>query len=118
MPEELEAVEPVTTRAPKRDWPQTIIAIGVVLAICYVAELVLVIILVSTLLAFILAPIVDFLGRFRLPRGLSSLVAVLLLLVLLYGMVYLSYNEAADFVQVFPKFSEHIRDSVSQFREK
>jgi len=111
------ATSPAATRT-SRNWPLTIIAIGAVLAICYVAELVLVIILVSTLLAFILAPIVDFLGQFRLPRGLSSLVAVLLLLILLYGIVYISYNEAADFVQVFPKFSEHIRDSVSQFREK
>jgi hypothetical protein len=48
MPEELEAVAPATTRTPKRDWPQTIIAIGVVLTLCYVAELVLVVILVST----------------------------------------------------------------------
>src|SRR5258708_7388380 len=98
MPEELEAVEHVAPRTtPKRDWPQTIIAIGVVLTLCYVAELVLVVILVSTLLAFILAPIVDFLGRRRLPRGLSSLIAVLTLLLLGYTVTYLSYNQAATF---------------------
>src|ERR1700751_5303339 len=109
MPEELEAVEPVTTRAPKRDWPQTIIAIGVVLTLCYVAELVLVVVLVSTLIAFILAPVVDFLGQFRLPRSLSSLIAVMLLLAMLYGMSYLSYNQAASFLQVLPRYSERIR---------
>jgi predicted PurR-regulated permease PerM len=118
MPEELEAVEPVTTRAPKRDWPQTIIAIGVVLTLCYVAELVLVVILVSTLLAFILAPIVDFLSRRRLPRGMSSLIAVLTLLLLAYAVTYLSYNQAATFAQVLPKYSDRIRTSVMTFRER
>jgi predicted PurR-regulated permease PerM len=101
-----------------RNWSQLIIAIGVVLAICYVAELVLVVILVSTLLAFILAPIVDFLSQYRVPRGLSSLVAVLLLLSLLYGVTYVSYNEVANFVQVLPKFSERIRANVMSFREQ
>ena len=75
MSEQVEAA-PVPVRAPERDWAHIIIAIGVVLTICYVAELVLAVILVSTLLAFILAPIVDLLGQFRLPRGLSSAIAV------------------------------------------
>jgi predicted PurR-regulated permease PerM len=105
------------TRA-SRNWPLLIIATGVVLTVCSLAELVLAVILVSTLLAFILAPIVDFLGRFRFARGLSSLIAVLLLIGVLYGLIYVSYNEAADFVQVLPKFSEHIRESVMNFREK
>jgi len=118
MPEELEAVEQATARTPKRDWPQTVIAIGVVLTLCYVAELVLVVILVSTLLAFILAPIVDFLSRRRLPRGLSSLIAVLTLLLLAYAATYLSYNQAATFVQVLPKYSDRIRSTVMTFRER
>jgi len=91
---------------------------GVVLTLCYVAELVLVIILASTLLAFILAPIVDLLGRYRIPRGLSSLIAVLVLLSLVYGVTYVSYNQVATFVQVLPKYSERIRASVGAFRER
>jgi predicted PurR-regulated permease PerM len=117
MSEELEIV-PVRARAPERDWAHIIIAIGVVLTLCYVAELVLVVLLVSMLLAFILAPIVDFLGRFRLPRGFSSLIAVLILLSLLYGITYASYNEAASFVQVLPKYSERVRANVMTFRER
>jgi len=116
MPEELEAIAPVATA--KRDWPQTIIAIGVILTLCYVAELVLVVILVSTLLAFILAPIVEFLSRSRLPRGLSSLIAVLTLLLLGYGVTYLSYNQAATFVEVLPRYSDRIRSTIMTFRER
>jgi predicted PurR-regulated permease PerM len=117
MSEQVESA-PATTRVPKRDWPQLIIAMGVVLTLCYVAELVLVVILISTLMAFILAPIVDFLGRYRLPRGLSSMVAVLVLLLLVYGMTYISYNQAANFAQVLPKYSERIRASIMTFRER
>jgi predicted PurR-regulated permease PerM len=117
MSEQVESA-PATTRVTKRDWPQLIIAMGVVLTLCYVAELVLVVILVSTLMAFILAPIVDFLGRYRVPRGLSSMVAVLVLLLLLYGMTYVSYNQAANFAQVLPKYSERIRASIMTFRER
>ena len=117
MSEEVETA-PLPTRVPARDWAQRIIAIGVVLTLCYVAELVLIVILIATLLAFILAPIVDLLGRFRLPRGLSSLIAVFVLLALVYGITYISYNEAADFVQVLPKYSERIRSAVTKVRER
>jgi predicted PurR-regulated permease PerM len=103
---------------PLRHWPQIIIAVGVVLTLCYVAEFVLVVMLISILLAFILAPVVDVLMRFRLPRGLASLGAVLLLLALAYGITYASYSEAATFVQFLPKYSERIRTSVMDFREK
>ncbi len=101
-----------------RNWPQLIIAVGVVLTLCYVAEFVLAVMLVSILLAFILAPVVDFLGRFRLPRSLSSLIAVFLLLGLLYGVTYASYNQAANFLQVLPRYSDRIRSAVMSFRER
>jgi predicted PurR-regulated permease PerM len=117
MSEQVEAA-PAAVRVPKRDWPQIIIATGVVLTLCYVAELVLVVFLVSTLMAFILAPIVDFLSRYRIPRGLSSMVAILILLGLVYGVTYASYNQAANFAQVLPKYSERIRATVMTFRER
>jgi predicted PurR-regulated permease PerM len=103
---------------PSRNWAQIIIAVGVVLTLCYVAELVLVVVLAATLIAFILAPVVDFLGQFRLPRSFSSLIAVLLLLGLLYGLGYVSYNQAASFLQVLPKYSDRIRGTVMSFRER
>jgi predicted PurR-regulated permease PerM len=65
-----------------------------------------------------LAPIVDFLSRRRLPRGLASLVAVLTLLLLGYAVTYLSYNQAATFAQVLPKYSDRIRTTVMTFRER
>jgi len=101
-----------------RHWPPLIIAVGVVLTLCYVAELVLVVMLVSILIAFILAPVVDLLMRARMPRSLASLGAVLLLLGLLYGISYVSYNQASNFLQVLPKYSDRIRAVVVSVRDR
>jgi predicted PurR-regulated permease PerM len=46
------------------------------------------------------------------------MVAVLVLLLLLNGMTYVSYNQAANFAQVLPKYSERIRASIMTFRER
>jgi predicted PurR-regulated permease PerM len=126
MPEEVETVSPGPVSASGlglssrsfRHWPQIIIAVGVVLTLCYVAELVLVVMLSSILLAFILAPVVDFFVQARLPRSLASLIAVLLLLGLLYGVSYVSYNQASNFIQVLPKYSDRIRSAVTSFQDR
>ena len=50
-----------------------VIGIAVILGICYYAELVLVVILVSILLAFVLAPVVEFLRGYTAPcSGLGN----------------------------------------------
>src|ERR1035438_8009830 len=52
-----------------------ILATGAVLSLLYVAKLILVVILTSVLLGFVLAPVVDALANFRVPRSLGSLIA-------------------------------------------
>lgn len=59
-----------------------------VVAICYYAEQVLVVILASVLIAFVLAPVVDLFMRLRLPRWISSLLALLLLMSALGGVTF------------------------------
>ncbi|HUK88714.1 MAG TPA: hypothetical protein VLT85_13690, partial [Terriglobales bacterium] len=54
-----------------------IIAVAVVLALCYVAKLVLVVLLVSVLVAFMLEPLVMLLERLHLPRALAALISLL-----------------------------------------
>jgi len=95
-----------------------IVAIAVVLAICYVAKPVLIVVLVSILLAFMLTPIVDGLQRVRVPRGLGAMVALLLLFAVVYGTTYFFYNRAVAFVHDLPKYTEKIRDEVDQLRQQ
>jgi len=97
---------------------QIIMAIAVVLAICYIAKPVLIVLLVSMLLAFMLAPIVDGLQRIRVPRALGAVIALMVLCAILYGTTYFFYNRAVAFVHDLPKYSEKIREEVGKVRQQ
>jgi len=98
-------------------WSMNIIGIAGILALCYFGESILVVMMVSVLLSFILAPIVDLLTYLRLPRSLAAAIAILLLLGALSGIVYYSYNQAAALLQDLPKYTTKIRDEALQFRK-
>jgi predicted PurR-regulated permease PerM len=104
-------------KAPKH-WAFDLIGIAVVLGLCYWGELVLAVMLVSVLLAFVLAPVTEAFMTLRLPRGLAAAVAVLLLLAVISGLVYYSYNQAATFLAALPKYTGQIRDEWKSLREK
>src|SRR5947209_3676166 len=97
---------------------QIIIAIAAGLAICYVGKLVLVTLLVSVLITFMLAPVVVFLERIKIPRSLGAILAVLLLLAAAYGASYFFYNRAVSFAQELPKYSQRIQGMLSHVRQK
>ncbi len=91
-----------------------ILAMLAVLTVCYIAKLPLIVLLVSVLLAFILAPVVDVLQRVRIPRGVAALLAVLMFLAVLYGIGQVSYNQAVSFSHELPKYSGRIRQVISK----
>ena len=95
-----------------------VLATAAVLTLMYFAKPVLVVVLVSVLLSFILAPIVDICDRIRLPRALGSGVALLVLLSLSYGLMYFSYNRAISFLDELPRYTHRIRESVATFRQR
>ncbi|HVP43151.1 MAG TPA: AI-2E family transporter [Terriglobales bacterium] len=95
-----------------------ILSVAAVLTICYFAKLLLITIFVSVLLTFVLTPVVEFFERFRIPHAVGALVAVLLVLAALYGLTYLSYHKAVDFVHELPKYSDKIRSNVMRFQER
>jgi predicted PurR-regulated permease PerM len=99
-------------------WAINTIAVGVILAICSYGEKPLAVILMSILIAFILAPLVEALMRVRLPRGVAAAVAVALLLAVIFGVIYISYNQAAAFVGDLPKYAQEIREELDQFRRQ
>jgi predicted PurR-regulated permease PerM len=93
-----------------------VIAVGGVLTMMYLAKAVLILTLVSMLIAFMLAPIVELCQRIHLPRSLGSLIAVLLMCATLYGIFYVSYSQADEFVSELPKYSGRIRAVLNQVR--
>jgi predicted PurR-regulated permease PerM len=89
--------------------PGRILATAVVLVICYYAELPLVVLLVSVLLAFVLTPVVDCFIWLRLPRPLAALVAVLLMVAAMFGILYVSYSRMQGLAEQLPRYRAEIR---------
>jgi len=119
-PTQTKPVPPAAAPVPegqRRHWSMNVIGIAGILALCYFGESVLVVLLVSVLLAFILAPIVDLLTYLRAPRSLAAAFAILLLLGALGGIVNYSYNQAATLVQDLPKYTSKMREQALRFRK-
>jgi len=95
-----------------------ILAGAAVLTLIYMAKLLLGIILVSILLAFVLAPVADLLVRFQVPRGFGAFVAVTLLVGAIGFASYVSYSRAIDFMQELPKYKADIQKLGEKIRER
>jgi predicted PurR-regulated permease PerM len=119
---ELQPQDAVLGAAPpepaKRHWALNLLGIVLILGLCYWGETVLAVVLVSVLLAFILAPVVDVLMRLRLPRSVASGFAVLMLMAAIGVVVYYSANQASSFLQDLPKYSGKIRQEITHFRKQ
>lgn len=95
-----------------------VLTTGALLTLMYVAKPVLIVLLVSILIAFMLAPIVDAGERwFRLPRPVGALIAVALMMSVLYGAASVGYYRAEEFVTQLPQYSGKIRAEVLRFRQ-
>ncbi|HZP23677.1 MAG TPA: AI-2E family transporter [Terriglobales bacterium] len=95
-----------------------ILAGAAVLSLIYVAKLLLVVILISILLAFVLAPIADLLVRFQVPRAFGAFIAVMLLVLGLAAATYVSYSRALEFMQELPHYKAHIQALGKKVREQ
>jgi len=108
-------------RRPKSEkvhWSLTALGIATVLGLCYWGELVLAVMMLSALLAFILAPVVDLLTRFHIPQGVAAFVSVLILLALVGGAGYYLSNQALSFFQGLTQDTGKIRGEIVRFVQK
>jgi len=95
---------------------QFVIAFAAAVGLIYLLKPVLVTVLVATLLAFALDPIVLALERVRLPRPAGAAAALLLLLALSVALVFFFYNRAIDFMEELPRFSTTIREDLEKLQ--
>src|SRR5512147_2607652 len=117
LPQSQEEADDLHRRTRASSAATMVLAVLAVLAVFYIAELPIVVVLISILLAFILAPIADLFQRLRLPRSLAALIAMLLFLTVLYGIGQISYNRAVSFSHELPKYSGKIRDVLGRLRQ-
>ena len=112
-----EGVHEVHEQLRKATITQITLTLLAILAMCYVAKIVLVTIFTAVLIAFILEPIVRGLLRIRLPRAVGSAIAVLLMLGLLYGLSYFFYQRAVDFAHQLPRMSGEVKKIVGKYQQ-
>jgi predicted PurR-regulated permease PerM len=93
---------------------QFVIAVAAAVGLIYLLKPVLVTVLIATLLAFALDPMVVALGRLHIPRPVGAAIALLLLLALSGALVFFFYNRAVDFMEELPKFSATIREDMEK----
>jgi predicted PurR-regulated permease PerM len=97
---------------------QRIIATGIVLAFLYWASSVVMTLLLSILLAYMLDPLVEFLERFRIPRGVGALIVLLVTLGLLSMSAYLLWDRIDRFAEDWPKYSAVLKQGAAKIEEK
>jgi len=109
-----------TTESPrKHHWSLTLLGITLIVVFAYYGESVLAVLFFSILLSFVLDPLVEVFGIYlRLPRALGALIAVILLLMLVYGISYASYSRAIVFLDTVPQYSQKIRSILQPFRQQ
>ena len=95
-----------------------ILAAGAVMTLVYFAKLILAVILIAILISFVLAPVVDLLARFQIPRGLGGLIAVVVLVALILGASYASYSRALSFMYELPRYKARIQQLMAPVREE
>jgi predicted PurR-regulated permease PerM len=89
---------------------------AIFVAILYWAQAILIPIALATLLMFLLAPMVSRLERWRLNRGLSVTVVVLLTIAMLGGTIWLAGLQVHNLVDELPRYRANIRQKVRDLR--
>ena len=105
-------------RPRRNDWALYPMGLGAIFAICYFAEEILVVILVSILLAFALAPLADLFTRLRLPRWVASALAVLILFGALAAAANYGVSQLSNLIDELPQYSGKVRAEVAKLSRK
>jgi predicted PurR-regulated permease PerM len=105
-----------TERQPGHHWSLTLLGMALIVMFAYYGESVLAVLFFAVLLSFMLSPVVQALEYLHLPRAVSALISMVVLLALVYGVTVASYNEAVIFADSVPKYSQKIRSMVQPFQ--
>lgn len=93
------------------------LAVGVVvIAALYFGRDVFIPIVIAALLSFVLAPVVDFLRRFRLGRVLSVMITVIVALGIILGFASIIGTQMADLATDLPRYQATVAEKVKTIR--
>lgn len=89
-----------------------VLAFGALIALLYVGQVVLEALLISAIIAMVLAPIVDLLVRIRVPRALGAALATTAMVAVVYALTAISVGRAADFARDLPQYTDRLTRMV------
>jgi len=87
-------------------------------AVAYLAKLVLITLLISVLIAFMLEPAVALLERTRMPRAVATGIVMLVIAGFLYLGGYYIYGKTMVFIDQLPQYTQKVRKIADEYREK
>ncbi|PYT21906.1 MAG: hypothetical protein DMG57_37140 [Acidobacteria bacterium] len=96
----------------------TVIALGVLLALLYWGRIFFITSLSAVMIAFILEPFVGLLMRIHFPRSVASFVVCSTALLLVYFIGLGAYTQLVGLWEDLPRFSQRIFDVVEATRQK
>lgn len=96
---------------------QIIIAITASVFLLYFLRYVLIISFSAVLAAFVLEPLVAWLGRLHIPRPAGAFAAALLASILAGALGYFLFIQIDPISRQLPRYSERIRQSLNQIQE-
>jgi predicted PurR-regulated permease PerM len=99
------------TRAPRF---VLLASICVIVAALYFAQDVLIPLALAILVSFLLAPLVRRLERLGLPRVVSVIVVMTVVITLVAGLGYLVYSQVVDLANELPRYEQNIRQKVAR----
>jgi predicted PurR-regulated permease PerM len=89
-----------------------ILAVGAAVALLYFGRVFFITVIIATMIAFLLEPMVEFFLKLRFPRGLASFVVCSISLVFLYFVGLGVYTEAMAMMDDLPAYGERINELV------
>ncbi|HXL23571.1 MAG TPA: AI-2E family transporter [Candidatus Dormibacteraeota bacterium] len=95
-----------------------IIAGAIILLFLYYAQGVVITLLLAILLAYFLDPAVEFMERGGLPRTIGAMIMVLLLIAGVIAVGYGLWTRTADFAENWPKYSQVLRQATGAVEGK
>ncbi len=90
-------------------------SLAIILGLLSWAQAVLIPIALAILLTFLLSPIVTLLHRYKLGRGPSVVLVVILAFSLLAGIGWLVANQVTSFVDAFPQYRDNITQKINSW---
>lgn len=98
--------------------PIRIIAFAAFSALCYFGAAVIITIVLAILVAYVLDPLVNFMGRIKIPRPIAAISVMLIAGLVVSLVVVLIFDRANDFSENLPKYASRIQKASRDVRNR